>query len=99
VPHAYEREVRTEWAPLRLQIYGFLQISYDIHGAYDVVRITVASRDGQQQLGQIEASLDARHAMLNGEETVEAMRARLAVDTLADQNIPVVLEGPIVPTS
>jgi len=64
-----------------------------------VLRVTVTSRDGQQQLGQIQASLDARHAMLSGEETVEAMRARLAVDTLADQDMPVVLEGPIVPAS
>ena len=99
VPFAYERHVRTEWAPLRSQVYGFLQISYDIHGAYEVLRVTVTSRDGQQQLGQIQASLDARHAMLSGEETVEAMRARLAVDTLADQDMPVVLEGPIVPAS
>ena len=99
MPHAYEREVRTEWAPLRSQVYGFLQISYDIHGAYDVVRVTVADRDGQKQLGHIEASLDARRAMLSGDETVEAMRTRLAIDTLADQDIPVVFEGPVVPAS
>ena len=34
--------------------------------------------------------------MLQGED-VNTIRARLTVDTLADETIPVILKGPIVP--
>ncbi len=94
---AYSRHVRTEWGPLREQVYGFLQRTYDIHGGYDTVRVTVTAADGKTALGQIEAPVEARRAMVPGKEPVDALRARLTVDTLADQEIPVVLEGPIVP--
>jgi len=96
-PRAYQRDVRTEWGLLRDQVYGFLQRTYDIHGGYDVVRVTVTASDGKTALGQLEAPLEARHAMLEGKESIADLRARLTMDTLADEKIPVVLEGPIVP--
>ena len=98
-PRAYERRVRTVWSPLRDQVYGFLQRTFDIHDGYELVRVTVAASDGTTPLGQIVAPLDARRAMLPGKEPVEQLRARLPVDTLAEEKIPLVLEGPIIPTA
>ncbi len=91
--------MRTVWSPLRDQVYGFLQRTFDIHDGYELVRVTVAASDGTTPLGQIVAPLDARRAMLPGKEPVEQLRARLPVDTLAEEKIPLVLEGPIIPTA
>ena len=93
----YQRHVRTEWGPLRDQVYGFLQMTFGVHDGYDVVRVTVASRDGKTALGQVDAPRVERQAMLHSKEPAEAIRARLPVDTLPDERIPVILEGPIVP--
>jgi len=92
----YHQDVHTEWGPVRNQVYGFLQTTYDVHGGYDVVRVTVTAKDGKTSVGQVDASLAERDAMLQGED-VNTIRARLTVDTLADETIPVILKGPIVP--
>ncbi|HZH42391.1 MAG TPA: hypothetical protein VFD85_15360 [Gemmatimonadales bacterium] len=94
---AFQREVRTLWSPLRAQVYGFLQATFDVHGGHDVVRVTVVGSDGKQALGHVEAPVDARRAMISGKESVEAIRARMSADTLDDEKIPVVIEGPVVP--
>ena len=86
----------TEWGPLRGQVYGFLQMTLDAHGGYDVVRVSVVAKDGETSLGGIKAPLSERHAMWRGED-VEAIRARLPVDTLADEKIPIIIKGPTVP--
>ncbi len=94
----YHQTVRTEWGPLRQQVYGFLQTTLDAHDGYVVVRVTVVGKDGEQSLGELEAPRAEREAMFHGEE-VESIRARLPVDTLSDESIPVILKGPIVPVA
>ncbi len=91
------QEVRTEWGPLRGQVYGFLQTTFDVHGGYDSVRVTVVAKDGKANLGTVEAPVAERLALIKGNEPIEAIRARLPVDTLTEENIPVIIKGPIVP--
>jgi hypothetical protein len=92
----YHQDVRTAWGTLRNQVYGFLQTTYDVHGGYEVVRVTVTAKDGKASLGQVDAPVAERDAMLHAED-IDTIRARLAVDTLADEKIPVIVKGPIVP--
>lgn len=81
--------LRTVWRQLRNQVYGFLQTTFDIHGGYDLV--TVRVQDGKTSLGTVHAELLERQAMLDGKEPVEAIRARLPTETLADRTIPIIL--------
>lgn len=50
-----------------------------------------------QVLSAIDAPLAERQAMMHGHEPVEVIWARLPVETLADERIPIILEDPIVP--
>lgn len=99
--HSFVQQIRTVWSPLRDQVYAFVQGTFDAHGGYDLIRLKVVADDGKTSLGEIEAPLAIRQLMLEGKKKapVDVIRSRLPVDTLADQQIPIVLKGPVIPAS
>lgn len=87
------QHVRTVWGPLRKQVYGLIQTTFDVHGGYDLVRVSVLARDGKTSLGAVEMPVGEREALINGKEDVDAIRQRLALDSLADEKVPVIIKG------
>lgn len=93
--HLYFQKVTTLWNLLRDQVYGFLQMTLDAHGGYEIVRINVVDTNAKDQLGEVEAPLSERQAMWQGKEKVDTIRVRLPVDTLQDKKIPIIVKGPV----
>ena len=59
----YTRNVKTYRAPAWKQVYGFLQMTYDLHGYYEVVEVLLADASGSTEMGQLRAPRDVREAM------------------------------------
>ena len=93
----FAQEVKTYRAPAWKQVYGFLQMSYDLHGYYDLVEVTLEGASGSDEMGVLHAPREVREAMITSGEAIESLRSRMKVDTLPSTEIAVVLTGTPVP--
>lgn len=91
-PEKHIQEIRTVWGPVWKQVYGFLQMSFDLHGAYELVRLSVEGKQ-DEDYGQLEAPHAAREKMIEGADPGE-LRQEMLSDTLSDEEIPVVQRSP-----
>ena len=57
----------------------------------------MTAQDRKANLGSVEFPYAERISLVERHDDVEEIRKRLPVDTLADQAIPIVIKGPIVP--
>ena len=96
-PKRYAQEVKTYRAPAWKQVYGFLQMSYELHGHYDDLEVILEDSSGSEEMGQLHAPREVREAMVSSADPPEELRVRMKLDTLPATEIPVVLQGPPVP--
>ncbi|MBI4538942.1 MAG: hypothetical protein HY704_05460 [Gemmatimonadetes bacterium] len=89
----YAQQVKTYRAPAWKQVYGFLQMTYDLHGYYEMVEVVLEDASVSTEMGRLKAPRDVREAMVTSDIAPEDLRPRMEADTLADNEIPVVLEG------
>lgn len=91
------QKIETRFAPAWKQVYGFLQTTFDLHGGYDTVEVTLGSSGAAEDLGRLRAPVKARLAMVDSDATAEDLRAKMEEDSLRDTLIPVVLRSPPQP--
>jgi hypothetical protein len=88
----YKQAVRTRYGPAWKQVYGFLQTTFDLHGAYEMLELRLLDASGASSLGRLRASVAHRETMTRGEDPVP-LREQVEEDTLSDVEIPVVFKG------
>jgi hypothetical protein len=96
---AYLQRVGTEWGALRNQVYGFLQMTLDVHDGYPLVKVVVTGTDGKTNFGELHTTLEDRKIIRRGREPVEAIQGRVQLDSLANEQIPVIIRGPLMPVN
>lgn len=88
----YTADVRTEDVPISRQVYSVLQLSLDVHDAYECFIVEVLHEDGAPA-GRLRTSRLARHKIFEGTLPFEEVRRLADQDTLSDVSMPVVVRG------
>lgn len=87
----FKQKVTCEDVPIREQVYGLIQHTWDLHEPFEWLEI-VYGNAANEQVGRLRSSLAARNVIMTSREGIDAVREQQEEDTLPDEEIPVVVE-------